>query len=663
MNMQLARTFTTLAVGTACFLPLIAAEPVNVQVTTDRIAYDPGASVRIEVTVSGNPGGAATTGTLIVAVAHDLGVRHALTERALDVSPNAPQTVAIEWQSPAMELWGCEATAVFTPQTGPTQTARRVFVVSSNLPKVSANYAFTHPMALGRPTEVNLNRAFDCFARYAIPMVELFSWAPSPWGDINPEADMWINGQCKFIMERATIEGVITHAHRRGMKAMAYAITWLNGPAGYRWAREHPEDVRYTTADAKLPPLSDAALKAWEDAEARVTTVTHAELRDLERWGAAVNASRDATVDRSIDEYIKVIKRFGFDGIRWDGHPGNWYHPIRDWWSRTGGGKPYTPGYDWQGNLVTPDDPDAENRRIIHRVRERMHTALPSLIEGFNIQAWNAFKPDVPEVVEANTFPQSYAEFVPGNVILDEKHYHARPDGTPTMHATWTKTRKVLRLGNELLQRFGAYHYTGGVPNSGAGPFLLHAHSLSYAVGARTFGGGNSYGKYPPEYEAFLTFSQRFARYLFHPSRMRFVPGGDDETGDRAIVRCAGTVVYRDLCYYLATDRTFSVLVHLWNQPVEEAMNVNKCEAPSMVTDAVVTLRQPPCMIPEKGKVYVLSPEWPDWCVSVTPDRAGDHLSVPVPAFRYWAMVVLQHPMIPSGIDQPAHHWFLPVPE
>jgi len=620
--------------------------------------------VRVDVTAA-NPGKTAVSAKLSVTVEHDLGERAVILTREVELPAGKSVAADASWTSPGRELWGCEARAELSVGDRVAVTGRRVFVVSDNLPKASANYGFTHPMALGRPTERNLNRTFDCFARYAIPMVELFSWAPSPWGAIMPETDMWINGQCGFIMERGTIEGVIEHAHRRGMKVMAYAITWLNGPAGYRWAREHPEDVRYTTADAKLPPLSEEELKAWEAAEAKVATVTHAEIAKLKRWGAGVNASRDATVDRAIDTYIAVVKRFGFDGIRWDGHPGNWYHPIRDWWSRMGsGGKtPYTPGFDWQGNLLTPDDPDAENARIIRRVRQRYLAALPDLIEGYNIQAWNAFKPDVPEVVEGNMFPRAYQEFAPGNLMLDEKHFHTRADGTPTMHTTWSKTRKVLRLGAQLLHRLGAHHYIGGMPNSGAGPFLLHAHSLAYALGARTFACGNHYGKYPPEYEAFLTFSQRYAKYLFHPSRMRFQAEGDDETGDRVKVVAARDVVYRDFSCYLAADRAFSIIVHLWNQPASEKMNVKQCDPPPVVEDARVTLRQPLGMIPEKARVHVLSPEWEEWRREVEVDVAGLKVEAPVPPFRYWAVVILQYPMIPQGIDKPAHHWFLPVPE
>jgi hypothetical protein len=34
-----------------------------------------------------------------------------------------------------------------------------------------------------------------------------------------------------------------------------------------------------------------------------------------------------------------------------------------------------------------------------------------------------------------------------------------------------------------------------------------------------------------------------------------------------------------------------------------------------------------------------------------------------VPPFCYWTMVVLEYPLIPEGLDKPAHHWFLPVQE
>ena len=648
--------------------PLVAAgttttKPVTIAVSTDRIAYAPGGQVRVDVTVTA--GTVPVSARLVVTVEHDLADRHVILDRPITVAPGKRASATASWTSARRELWGCEAKAGLTAGGKRLAVGRRVFVVSGNLPKASANYAFTHPMAMGAPTEVNLNRTFDCFARYAVPIVELFSWAESPWGKILPDQEDWINGQCVFKMNLRTMDGVVEHAHRRGMIALAYAITWMNGVAGYRWAQAHPEDVRYTTADAKLPPMAEADLKAWEHAEANAKTVGYKELLKLTRWGAAVNASRDATVDRAIDQYIAVVKRFKFDGIRWDGHPCNWYHPIMDWWRRMGsGGKTrYTPGYDWQGNLLMPDDPDVENVRIIRRVRERFRRHVPGMVTGYNIQAWNAFQPDVPEVVSANMFPRAFSEFMPGSLVLDEKHYHIRADGTPTMHKTWSKTRKVLRRGNDLINRWAAYHYAGGMPNSGAGPFLLHAHSLSYSLGVRTFAVANHYGKYPPQYESFLTFAQRYARYLFHPSRLRFLHTGDNETGDRVKVTCARPVVYKPMCYYLATNRTFSMIVNLWNQPVSEKMNVKQCDAPPMATDARVTLRQPLGMRPDKARVFVLSPEWADWCRPVTVDHTQPTVEVAVPPFRYWAVAVLHYPLLPEGIDKPTHHWFLPVLE
>ncbi len=567
---------------------LIAAEnpPVpelHVEIGTDRVAYRPGDRVMVDVALV-NEGTAAVSATLTVDVGHDLAESASLLHRAVSVPAGERLSIQASWTSPAHELWGCEARAEVRMATGPTLRDRRVFVISEDLAKVSANYGCTHSMAYGQPTEENLNRVFNCYARHAVPIVELFSWAPSGWGPVVPDQETWINAQNLYNESIRAVEGVVEHAHRRGMAALMYVIPELSGPAGYRWALARPEDVRYTTPDGRLPPMAPAELQAWDEANARVGQMDHERLAKLRRWSAGVNTSRDATLDAGIDQYIAAIKRFRFDGLRWDGHPGSFYHPIRDAWSRMGSGGEVrlTPGFDWEGNLLLPDDPDAEDRRIIRRARERLRKAVPGLIEGYNIQAWNAF--------------------------------------------------------------------------------LLHMHALDYAIGVRPCGVAAHYGKYPPEYQPMVTFAQRYARYFFHPSRLRFAPG-ENRPGDRVVVASPRPVVFEPFCYYVASARKFTIVVHLWNPPVEEKINVLHCDPPTAVEGVRVRLRQMPGMVHEQGRAYLLSPEWDEWCREVAAGDTAPQIEVTLPAFRYWAVVMLQYPMVPEGVDEPAHPWFLPIQE
>lgn len=636
--------------------------PVYINVTTDKIAYAPGSEVQLKVSVA-NKGQTPVNGRLKVSVVHDLNQDHVILEQNVDVAPGKETLVAVAWTSLNKELWGCEAKAELFIAGRRIALGRRVFVVSDNLPKVSANYGITHPMAYGAATEENFNKVFDYYARCAVPIVEIFAWTPSVWGHIMPDKEQWIEGQCRFRESVKHIEGTIEHAHRRGMKVMAYASPVFRGLAGYRWAKAHPEQILYTTPEAKLPPMSAEQIKAWEEANANVDGISAEKLEKLHMWSAPINSSNNETVDNGMDQYIAAIKRFNFDGIRWDGNPSNWYHPVRDWWSRIGSdGKILsTAGYDWKGNLITPDDPDAENVRITKRFRGRLRAALPDVIEGFNIQARNAFSPDMPEIEESRQFPLTHAEFMPGNIMLDEKHFASQPDGSLNMYSTWSRAVKVLLRGNEMIHQFGAYHYVGGMPASGAGPFILHIQALAYSIGVRTFGTALHYGQYPAEYEDFLTFGQRYSRYLFHPSRLRFVP--TKKQGGRVAVSSPRPVMFKPLCYYLATDKKFTVIVHLWNRPVSDTMNIKHCQKPPLVEDARVTIRQPLGMIPEKARAYVLSPEWKDQCREVKVDLTKSDVDVPVPAFRYWAIVMLQYPMVPEGADKATHHWFLPIQE
>jgi hypothetical protein len=134
--------------------------------------------------------------------------------------------------------------------------------------------------------------------------------------------------------------------------------------------------------------------------------------------------------------------------------------------------------------------------------------------------------------------------------------------------------------------------------------------------------------------------------YLFHPSMHSLTADGDDSVmGNRLNVESSRPVVWRPFGRTITDRGHFTMAAHLWNQPVSNKMDVNKCDAPPLVEKSTVRFAQPADMPRERAKAYALSYEWPGWIRPIEIDASGRHVTIDVPPFKYWAVVLLQYPL------------------
>ena len=644
------RSLIVIAIARTLFAA--AGAPV-LEVATDKIAYPPGADVSLTVKVANRTKGK-LVGDLEVTTAYDLAGRHLVLREAIRLDPGQQLSRTAAWTSPKEELWGCEALADLTGDGSTVASARRVFVVSDNIPKAAANYTGISPWLYRSNDKDPVAYAFEKYQRLAVPILEFYCWPPSNWGHIYPKTKRWICGQMRYPMTFEEIDPGVAHAHRRNMLVMSYARVTLEGAEGYKWAKQHPDEVWYRKPDANLTEMSQEQVEVWENAP-KDPKYSLARRNDLKRWTAVAKLDDPETLDDGIDQYIRAVKRFGFDGIRWDWHPGSYYQPILDWDLRiSSGNSVHALYYDHRGRPHVPTDPDDAYLKIVRRWKKRMAAALPSLVLGYNIQAWNSVKVDDYSISAFAKHPRAHAAVLPGAVILDEKHFVNLPGSKRSagMHMEWSRSRKFWLRGNRLLKQFGAYHYTGGMPNKVSEPFLLHAHSLAYACGARCFGVAVPHVKHSAAYENLLTFAQRYSQYLFHPSSIPLHASGDAEFGGRVLVKASRPVVWEEFGQYVTDRGHLTIVAQLWNQPVTDKMELKQCDEPPTVESATVTLCQPIGMPWAKAKAYALSFEWEPWQRTVAADTSRPTVEIEMPAFRYWALAVLQYPLEPQPVPE-----------
>jgi len=622
----------------------IAVESVSLNVDTDRVAYQPGGAVQIMVVVE-NSSDEVQRGRLVIEVYCDVETKFPVSDKIVTIKSGEKLKRTFVWNAPDDELWGCHVSARLERDSNVAAADRQVFVVSDNLVKTAANLAGISPGYFKSGQADPIAYAYEKFHDHAVPIVHVYCWTPSNWGTIFPKTDSWICGQMRYRVSMDDVDLMVTHAKRRGMFTVTYGRVTLDGLAGYRWAKANPDKVWYRKPDGQVTPLAAKELRQWEGAESDAS-VSAAKLRGLKRWSMVPKLNDNKVLDDGIDQYLQAIDRFGFDCIRWDWHPGYFYHPHTNWLLQIGSGsKVHTKYYDRSGRLDLADDPDAENLRIIKRWKRRMLAAQPDLVFGYNLQIMNSVHPENDEINPPPT--RAYSEMIRDALIIDEKHFvNLGPGRTAGMHRDWQRTLKFWSQGAERVRRYGGYHYTGGHPNLGAEPFIQHAYSLSYACGARGTSVVAPNVNHKPWYRDLVTFSQRYAMYMFHPS-MHLLTADEDGAalGNRFNVESSRPVVWKPFGRTITDRGHFTMAAHLWNQPVSNKMDVNKCDEPPVVEKCTVRFAQPADMPREKAKAYALSYEWPGWIRPITIETSGRQVTIDVPPFRYWAIVLLQYPL------------------
>jgi len=245
-----------------------------------------------------NPTSKAIKAAVRLFVEYDLADRIDVDSRTITVAPGERAAFTARWK-PAEELWGCFARV--EAEIGDRRLAARdVFTVSTNAIAASPICQTILATRRNNDAQKRLRADVDRVRDAGSLLLEHFNWQASTWGPVYPRKDFWQAGMSPSGRsdDKKMIKYVARLVHERGMKFMTYAAPVFAGPEGYRWVKRHPDDLLYPTPDGKIPMKEKLASVA------------------------TANTLRRKTLDQGLDEYIKVIRDFGYDGIRWDGHPG-----------------------------------------------------------------------------------------------------------------------------------------------------------------------------------------------------------------------------------------------------------------------------------------------------------------------------------------------------
>ncbi len=656
--------------------------------------------------------------------------------------------------------WGCEVVLKVNCDTCKPESLRQVFVVSTKPLMTTANYSSVGGHVYDGAwyeADVGAKPFFEYWKKCAVPMFEFAKYTHDNWGEhiahppngaenkcvsddlacfdgTEPECGTTnlgyyrpCNGSNYEFMSQVGADTYVCPCHFKAFvqRAQKLGMTVL----GYARSSDSFATNGLALEDALYygPEGSNNS----EDCPRQALGQCYTNEDPLCLLSAAGSGKR---IDKGLKAYFSLVNTYGFDGIRWDGM-GAMTHPRFNSIACGSGSCWHRNGYDYQGQAIAPQNPDPESTALSQylnsRYRGKKTSSGKELLIGYNNQGANQDYPGSVCDVRPSWYKESLRELLRGRMLLDEYHYKGenalkcglgQHDHPTRVGHSWTIASHALRRAVENTKRIGAYHYTGSMPiYSYHNPDFHRATlAMTYAAGSRPTAVCLPYlfeeswkdmklkerrkreaasNSYPDDYIEYLSFAQRFAEYLFHPSMVAV--GGEAQKADvtnpslgprvvkvdtfreQACEDCgtgtcvpADCVLWKPFEYQLFIGGKWYFIVHLFNRPQCECKegacptcNNGKqytCERmdqmtrlpeamkiPAEVEKAEVHFRQPQLFDTSRLSAYVMSPEFAvdgqDWRKTAhTETLPNGLLAVTVPKFQWWAMVIVEYPLEPQ---------------
>lgn len=296
------------------------------RVTRDKIRYRPGETLKGSATVM-DVGGQGGDGTLNVYLEH--GVRDRVKVRRLPVKlDNSPQVFPFEIALPDEEF-GYAVVAEYVAADGRDRSeAAEYFNIASNFNRVYIGAEGSVGHGSTEVDEAAMRRKVDEVVAGYGNAVEHFAWAEEDMVEMSPETDFWFSGQTCYHMSKKGLQQAIRLAHGRGVAQVSYAKFTMSGYLGWKTAYDYPNDHRnqYFNPVGMWDSVNVPLLDRFRNKEFVVyeDTPRIGEHPFNASWRGFLPINPDATprmVRIAAEEVIRSVEMFGWDGIRWDGHP------------------------------------------------------------------------------------------------------------------------------------------------------------------------------------------------------------------------------------------------------------------------------------------------------------------------------------------------------
>ncbi|HEY3417111.1 MAG TPA: glycoside hydrolase family 66 protein [Armatimonadota bacterium] len=569
-------------------LPALGANLSITRVWPDRLVYRPGETATIAVDIA-NAGGAASSAKVSLVINSGLDTVETLPVQAVTIPAKGKNTLGFLYKVPTTHKWGHQAlAAVVEDGTDARTTGSEYFTVGTN-PWEVGHYVTVFGLRGAQQSGYIDNQLIPKYRKAYISTVEGYSWQPSVFDGMAPDIAVWRSGQGGYKESKADWQYFIKRLHENGMAAVTYIQCFSYGPYGMDFARRHPELLTYQK-DGRIAG-------AWFDVDQLSAWRENPEAQDFNTPGGITTGAflpkNEKMGDYWIDQMIKSVEMFGWDGFRSDGNPG------------------ITSGYDFKGELSEVKDTGGENTRFLTKVRRRLTERFPNFIFG-----WNNVAGGYPQMYnsageESVMLPNAYSLF---------EHFRSANEPNSIFHP-WKKAVFYLQQEAEAIRAQGGFAHAGWM---GSNRYL---EAIASACGQQidTWSGDVKLPNY-------RRFEFRWSEFLWDTT-LRFVrPGSSVVT-----VNAPAPICWEDFVHTRALPGGGKrVIVHLLNMPGKDD-DAWADRVPAPVANVRVIFAPPAGM--KLAKIVAISPDSTDDIVPVTPAADG---SITLPQVTLWTVVVAE---------------------
>ena len=296
-----------------------------VKVDIDKIRYLPGDTLTGSATVA-DVGGKGGAGTLNLYLEHGVADRVKVKSLPVTLSAHA-QALAFELPLPAEEL-GYALVAEYVSADGIDRSeAAEYFAIAANFQRVAifGGALATRDAVLDEET---IRRELSAARADYFNATEYFAWAEDDMVAMSPSSDFWSSGQTNYRMHKQTLQRQIRLAHEQGLAVDTYGKFIMSGLPGWETAYDYPNDHRsqYNYPVGMWEGVNAQLLDRRRDRDFTVYSKSPNVPGSpfYTWWSEFMPINPDATprmVRIAAEECARSIETFGWDAIRWDGHP------------------------------------------------------------------------------------------------------------------------------------------------------------------------------------------------------------------------------------------------------------------------------------------------------------------------------------------------------
>ncbi len=257
---------------------------------------------------------------------HDVKTRLKVREIEVRLKPER-QSIGFEIPLPHREL-GHALVAVFTSGDGRdvSETAE-YFNIADNFYRVAIHGGIGSRGA--RKSSDRISKQVGGARSSYINCSEFFAWAEEDMVEMSSEGEYWFSGQTNYHLSRTGLQNLIEAAHGQGISVVTYGKFVMSGYLGWKTAYDYPNDHKnqyfYPVGmweGVNVPLLDRFRSKEFVPYGYR-PHVKGERVFDV-WWQNFMPINPDHTprmVRVAAEEVIRSIEMFGWDGLRWDGHP------------------------------------------------------------------------------------------------------------------------------------------------------------------------------------------------------------------------------------------------------------------------------------------------------------------------------------------------------